>query len=384
MYYITTRQKVKEQQISWLDLLNDEDPLTDYAQPTGSAGTVTRCVDKIKPEILAKTNVSGMIKILKEYNERHKNLYETDKRKLYRHFTIPKRSGGLRPIDAPCDELQNALAELKDILEQKFGLLYHTANFAYVKERSTVQEVRKHQVKNSNWFLKTDFSGFFPSTTINFVMKMLGMIYPTSEICKDPEGRVELMKALSLGFLNGGLPQGTKLSPYLTCVMMIPIDHKIFGELTKRRYVYTRYADDIHISCVQKFDPEKMKNYLRKILKEFGAPYILKDEKTTFGRKNGSGSNWMLGVNLNQDNNMTVGWRAKKTFKAMTTNLIMDYKHGKYWAIDDVQHYNGLLSYYKMVEPDYFKDLIKHFNDKFNVNVAQITKRLLSGSVQSW
>jgi len=127
-----------------------------------------------------------------------------------------------------------------------------------------------------------------------------------------------------------------------------------------------------------------MKNYLRKVLKEFGAPYILKDEKTTFGRKNGSGSNWMLGVNLNQDNNMTVGWRAKKTFKAMTTNLIMDYKHGKYWAIDDVQHYNGLLSYYKMVEPDYFKDLIKHFNDKFSVNVAQITKRLLSGSVQSW
>ena len=89
-------------------------------------------------------------------------------------------------------------------------------------------------------------------------------------------------------------------------------------------------------------------------------------------------------MNLNKDNNITVGWEKKKFFKSATNNLIMDYKHGKSWPIEDVQHYSGLLSYYKMVEPEYFKDLIKRFNDKYNVNVAQILKRLLSGSAQSW
>ena len=86
---------------------------------------------------------------------------------------------------------------------------------------------------------------------------------------------------------------------------MIPIDHRLFNELNHHRYVYTRYADDIHISCVQKFDPNKMIGYIRKVLKEFGAPYEIKDEKTHFGNR--KGKNFLLGLMLNADNNITVG-----------------------------------------------------------------------------
>lgn len=212
MIYITTRQHAKEKQITWLDLINDTEPENDFVQQ-GSAGTITRAVEKVPEDLLRKIDVPYMIRLLHAFNDKHKDLYNADKRKLYRHFSIPKRTGGLRPIDAPCDELQSALEELKNILTEKFGVLYHTAAFAYVPGRSTVQEVRKHQVNESNWFLKTDFSGFFPSTTLDFTMKMLAMVFPISEICKDDTGREELRKALSLGFLNGGLPQGTKLSP---------------------------------------------------------------------------------------------------------------------------------------------------------------------------
>ena len=142
--------------------------------------------------------------------------------------------------------------------------------------------------------------------------------------------------------------------------------------------VYTRYADDLHISCQQKFDPEKMTQYIRKVFKEFGAPWILKPEKTHYGSR--KGRNYLLGVCLNAQNNITVGFRTKKIFKAQTTNLIMDYKKGKLWPADEVQQYAGLVSYYKMVEKEYFENLIEHFNEKFHVDLKMILKSLMSNN----
>ena len=378
MIYVTIRQKQKEKQISWLDIINEEDFSSDMYGTTGSAGTITRVYNEAPADLLAKINVDYLISVLHSFNVKHEDLFKTERKSLYRHFSIPKRSGGLRPIDAPCDELQTALGELKDILTERFGVLYHTAAFAYITNRSTVQEVQKHQRNESNWFLKTDFSGFFPSTTLEFTMKMCSMIFPLSEICKVPNGQAELKKALSLAFLNGGLPQGTVLSPALTNMICIPLDHELFNYFAHKHMVYTRYADDIHISCVQKFDYQQIVNYMKGVLHKWNAPWFIKPEKTRFGSR--KGANWMLGCMLNAENNITVGWHAKKTFKAMTTNLIMDYKHNKPWPADDVMHYQGLLSYYLMIEKTYFERLISHFNAKFNCDLRSIMKNLISVS----
>ena len=376
MIYITVRQKIKEKQVTWLDLLQNDDIKMDDLSTSGSAGTITRVLPYAPEELLAKVNINYLIQTLKRFNESHENLFAAERKSLYRRFYIPKSSGGLRPIDAPCDELQNALEELKIFLEEKCGILYHTAAFAYIKNRSTVQEVRKHQQNESNWFYKTDVSGFFPNTTLEFAMRMCKLIFPLSEICKKEEGYKELEKALSLGFLDGGLPQGTKLSPFLTNMISIPIDHTLFNELAHMRYVYTRYADDMHISCVQSFDMDKMTALIKDVFQRFNAPWELKKEKTHYGSR--KGRNYLLGVCLNANNDITVGHRAKQTFKAMTTNMIMDWKHGVRWPADDVQQYAGLLSYYKMVEKEYFDNLIQHFNNKFKVDVKYIIKDLLS------
>lgn len=375
MIYVTIRQKIKEKQLSWLDLLEDNIELSDFVSD-GSAGTITKKMDHATPELMSKIDVDGMINTLKRFNDAHEELFKADRKSLYKHFCIPKKTGGLRDIDAPCDELKIALEELGMILTEKFGVLQHTAAFAYVKKRSCPQAVRKHQVNSSNWFYKTDVSGFFPSTTLDFTMRMVGMIFPLSEICRVKEGFRQLRKALSLAFLNGALPQGTPLSPKLTNIIAIPIDHQIFNVLAKRRFVYTRYADDIHISCVQKFDPEKMTTFIQKTFDYFNAPWVLKPEKTHFGSR--AGHNFMLGLCLNKDNNITTGWRAKRDFKAMTNALILDYKHNKRWSPEDVQKYTGLLSYYKMVEKDYFEELVGNFNNKYSVNLKNILKELTS------
>ena len=378
MYYITTRQKeIKEKQITWLDIINDV-PFDENLGTRGSAGTVTRAYESIPSEYLRKINVPYMIKVLEDFIQRHENLYRDDMSILYRHFSIPKKKGGLRPIDQPCDELQDALLELKNILADRFGILYHTSAFAYVPGRSTIQETYKHQKNESNWFLKTDFSGFFPNTTMAFTMNMLKKIFPTCEICKTARGEQALSKALYLGFLHDGLPQGTKLSPWLTNAIMIPLDYEMFNYFAHKRMVYTRYADDICISCVQRFDMNEAIKFMKDTMNKFGAPWKIKPEKTKFGSNKASSANWILGCNLNKDNNITVGWANKKLFKVMTTNIMLDYKHGNVWPIEDVRHYQGLLSYYMMVEKEYFINLIKHFEDKFGVKLETVLKASLS------
>lgn len=86
---------------------------------------------------------------------------------------------------------------------------------------------------------------------------------------------------------------------------MIPIDYTLFNEFAHRRFVYTRYADDIHISCVQSFDMNEVVQMIKEALEIFHAPYEIKKEKTHYGSR--KGRNKILGLSLNAENNITVG-----------------------------------------------------------------------------
>lgn len=156
---------------------------------------------------------------------------------------------------------------------------------------------------------------------------------------------------------------------------MIPIDHKLFGEFTRRKMVYTRYADDMHISAIENFPYKKAVQLIEDTFKQFDAPYQIKEEKTHYGNVNGK--NWMLGVMLNGKHDITVGYRAKKYFKSSICNFILDTKNGKPWDIDDVQHLAGLLSYYRMIEKAYFNNIINRANQKWHTDVDKLLKSYL-------
>ena len=379
MYYITVMQHRKPRQLSWEDVIMDKLVLNDYAiDKSNSTATITKKYEELHPDVVSKVNTNAMVEWLKAFNKRNENLFKVERETLYSTFRIPKQTGGFRRIDAPCEELQAELSKLAQFIRD-CGVLYHTSAFAYVKGRSIMDCVQKHQKNESMWFLKTDFSGFFPNTTLDFTMKMLSMIFPLSEICKREDGYQEFRKAISLAFLNGGLPQGTVISPLLSNIQMIPIDHALFNELASRKIVYTRYADDIHISAQEKFPYKNIVKLIEDTLKEFGAPYEIKKEKTHFGNRNGK--NWNLGLMLNKDNDITVGYKKKLYFKAALTSFILDTKNKKFWDIGDVMHLRGQLSYYSMVEKEYFDGIIRQYNRKWNVNVREMFKAYLNGSI---
>ena len=109
--------------------------------------------------------------------------------------------------------------------------------------------------------------------------------------------------------------------------MMIPVDFKIARELREhnhQRFVYTRYADDFQISSKYSFSFMEIQNVIVSILKEFDAPFTIKSEKTRYGSS--AGQNWNLGLMLNKDNKITVGYKKKRQFQAMLSSYIMDKK----------------------------------------------------------
>lgn len=376
MVYLTTRLNKQTHQMTLEELMFGSD---DIPQGTGFnyVGTSTRTivVDRVNEKYLERFDKGKLVRILLNYNSKYENLRAVPRKELYTEFRIPKKSGGLRKIDAPNTELMSALRELKDIFERDFGALYHTSAFAYVRGRCAVDAVKKHQMNESRWFGKYDLSNFFGSTTLDFVLDMFSIIFPFSEIMKSNIGKAALSQALKLAFLDGGLPQGTPISPLITNIMMIPVDYKltkVLNDFENQKFIYTRYADDFIISSKYNFDFRKIEELIKKTLAEFNAPFTIKSQKTRYGSANGA--NWNLGVMLNKDGNITVGHKKKRQFKAMLTSYVMDYKNGKRWEKTDVQVLDGYRNYYKSVEGSSIDEIVEKIGNKFGVNIPKLIK----------
>lgn len=359
-----------------------------YTNCKGTNTVTYRCDGYGVPRRMSEkvgVDIDALINRLKRFNEDHKDLFLDDMSSLYREFYIPKKTHGFRKIDAPNKELADALRELKQIFEwggsNSGGLfLYHTAAFAYIKGRSTVDAVKRHQANESMWFGKFDLSNFFGNTTKEFVLKQLSMIYPYNIVMRDIGGRALLSKALDLAFLDGGLPQGTPFSPTITNLIMVPIDHELarkFHQLDKQRFIYTRYADDFLVSSKYDFNVRKIEQVINEVLQRFDAPYRLNAEKTRYGSR--SGQNWNLGVMLNKDNQITVGHKRKRELKAAITSYILDKRNGNKWELGDVQVLQGNISYVMMIEKECTLGIIKKLNQKFGVDIMASIKADLKG-----
>jgi len=374
MVYMTVMQSPMYHQMTLDEFLFNtykESPVVNY----NVGNTRTYKFDNISRRFLDSIDVPSLILTLQAFNNSTEALRRVKRSDLYITFYIPKKSGGLRKIDEPKPELMDALRRLKTIFERDFHTLYHTSAFAYIQGRCTVDAIKRHQANESKWFGKYDLHNFFGSTTLEFVMQQLSMIFPFSEVVKLESGRAELEKALELAFLNGGLPQGTPFSPTITNVMMIPVDYELshgFRNLNNQSFVNTRYADDFTISSKYEFDPKEIEKFITDTLAQFNAPFTLNESKTRYGSS--SGRNWNLGLMLNKDNVITVGHKRKRQLQTMLHNYILDKRNGIRWDLHDVQVMDGNINYCRMVEEEATNNIIKHINEKMGVDVCRMIR----------
>lgn len=367
--YITTYKKEKPQfkaDTTYANLLNQTEefytPIKFYKTTLKIDKPSTTLNYKILQPLL--NAIEEIYTLLEKFKDTHTEEYY--------EFQIPKKSGGLRTIDAPTPEFKEALSKTKEIFERKIKCLPHKAAYAYIKNTSVYDAIEQHQKNKSNWYLKIDLKNFFPSCSPELIFNQLIQLYPFYYL---PKNHQQLLKEIiDICCLRNGLPQGTPMSPLLTNLLMVPYDYEIYKLLTRgtgEHFVYTRYADDILISSKKAFNWQELQEQLNKILQ----PFTINKEKTRYGSR--AGSNWNLGLMLNKDNNITLGHIKKKTLNAILNNLLKDYANGIKWPKEDIYSAQGKLGYLHHVEPEYFEYILNKYETKYDISLKQILKNEL-------
>ncbi len=323
------------------------------------AKSIKKTVKRIKPSgrcVICDTNLadSGYYYAM-QYTLKKSSFWS--KEGNYTEYKIPKKHGGFRTLHEPCCNLKKEQKDIAKCISLIMTVPRHSAAFAYSKKRSPVDAIKRHQKAQSRWFLKIDLKSFFDNCNSDLIEKQLPKVYPFHAMSGD-----DMHKFLNIVTYHDCLPQGAPSSPIISNVIMIPFDHELSKVLRKDGFVYTRYADDLLISNKNKFNPKEIIAIIKQVMAENGYKFEINEEKTRFGNINGR--NWNLGLMLNKDHNITVGHNNKKIMKAMLTKLMTDNSLSSH----DRARIEGLFSYYRMVEKDYFEYLRSKYEAKFRPN----------------
>ncbi len=155
---------------------------------------------------------------------------------FYRTFSIPKRSGGVRRIDAPLPSLAKVQTWLAEKLVSALPI-NNKVVCAYKKECSIKDHVTRHASRP--YLLKLDIDSFFPSIKTHRVAYLLAN--------NGYHGALAMALAHLLT-LEGSLPQGAPSSPGICNAVMVDVDNRLLNFSDSRGLVYSRYADDLAFS----------------------------------------------------------------------------------------------------------------------------------------
>lgn len=190
-------------------------------------------------------------------------LYVLRTEELYETFTIPKKSGGERIINAPKKELkilQKKLAKLlwdcyiEDLESKSKGKNIKIPNLshAFEKNKSIITNSQLH--RNKKYVLNIDLKDFFDS--FNFG-RVRGFFIKDRDFGVSPEVATVIAQ---IACYKGKLPQGAPSSPIITNLITRILDYRIVKIAKKYRFTYSRYADDMTFSTNRKLGSNKLRS----------------------------------------------------------------------------------------------------------------------------
>ena len=164
-------------------------------------------------------------------------LFRVEPDKRYNTFTIAKRGGGTREIQAPVGQIKT----LQQRLLMKLTPHYTPPDcvYAYTFGRSILGNARAHV--GCRQLLNIDLKDFFPSIHIGRIIGLF-RAWPFGF----GPAAAELLAQLCTH--NAALPQGAPTSPLLSNMVCYKLDRTLISMAKANRCIYTRYADDISIS----------------------------------------------------------------------------------------------------------------------------------------
>lgn len=179
-------------------------------------------------------------------------LYRLPSAAKYKNFQIPKKSGGVRDICAPTDQLKLLQRRLANILylcrdeidkESDLGSLSH----GFRKRHSIVTNAKPHHGRR--YVLNLDLKDFFPS--FNFG-RVRGYFIKSRDFALNEKVATLIAQ---IACHENGLPQGSPCSPVIADLLTHLLDVRLARMAKRERVTYSRYADDLTFSTNQKTFP---------------------------------------------------------------------------------------------------------------------------------
>lgn len=189
-------------------------------------------------------------------------LYVKSDASKYKKFEIPKKSGGIRHISAPSEDLMLVQSKLSNFLQnciheinEKNG---HTddgenpdrISHGFKRKRSIATNAIRH--RNRNYVFNIDIQNFFGE--INFG-RVRGFFISDQNFQLHP--KVATLIAQIACFENS-LPQGSPCSPVISNLIGHILDIHLVRLAKKHGCTYSRYADDLTFSTNKNSFPEEI------------------------------------------------------------------------------------------------------------------------------
>ncbi len=185
----------------------------------------------------------------------------------YREIQKPKKKGGFRTIKPPNFNLKNLQRKILDKILVKSPQL--ECVYGLSKDKSILDNAKLHQKNVSAQLLNLDIKNFFPCISNKKVCEVF------KKIGFNKENSLVLTKLCTV---EKSLPQGAPTSPYLASMVCLKLDKEIYSFCKRRKFIYTRYFDDISISG-ENISPKHISN-LERIVTRHG--FICNEEKKEF------------------------------------------------------------------------------------------------------
>ena len=212
----------------------------------------------------------------------------------YRTFSIKKKSGGFRIINAPCSGLKVFQKCLNIVLQTYYQP--NASAYGFVPGRSIADGAKKHIGKR--YVLNIDLKDFFDTIEHHRVKAIFSLPpfnlkddkethnslpYILANLCCHPKEVTRFDKAGNpYQCVRNVPPQGAPTSPIITNLICRQLDRRLLGLAKRFRLSYSRYADDITFSTNAKevFEPgSEFMVELRRIVEE-DQKFRINDEKT--------------------------------------------------------------------------------------------------------
>lgn len=181
-------------------------------------------------------NLRHIRKIFQIKRKEQELFFGEQRTSLYSCFEIPKKSGGKRTIEAPCERLKKIQRWIKDEIIDLFCPSEHATGFR--KGISIVDNAKPHIGKEL--VINLDLKDFFPSVTYAEVLRLfvymgyrLDVAHLLTKLCTNSDNV---------------LPQGSPASPSISNLVLLKLDKRLSMLARSINCCYSRYADDITFS----------------------------------------------------------------------------------------------------------------------------------------